>query len=166
MFYGKKQKNIKKNYEPFFDWLPHPIAAYVTLFGKPDYVNIDYFREINKKKINKKYLIQDLKIILVKKTLKCEIYFSNNQNKGRRDIEIEGSSGNLSFRGYSKEQLKYSSKSSKKRVYVKNKFTNPMNSLLNHIKFKRKNNQKDLLLSIKVIKILLKITEKINEFRK
>ena len=39
MKFGKYQRKYQSE-SPYFDWLPHPIAIYCYLFGKPSKVKI------------------------------------------------------------------------------------------------------------------------------
>ena len=72
MKFGKYQRKYQSE-SPYFDWLPHPIAIYCYLFGKPSKVKIKKKMRYLKKN---NYKFQDLHFLLErKKILKQKFIF-------------------------------------------------------------------------------------------
>tara|TARA_Y100000591_G_C21718206_1_gene637280 strand:+ start:45 stop:1004 length:960 start_codon:yes stop_codon:yes gene_type:complete len=169
--FGKYQKIYKsnridaKNMQklPFFDWMPHPIAILVKLFGYPKDIKLvkNKFFKI------KNYIFQDLKLKFIYKNFDANILFSNKQKKSNRDIVIKSNKNYIIYSGQSKKilnsSISYSKASFKKFDINKNlifKTSGAQNNLYytidNFIKksYSKKNNLK---FDIQVMTILFKI---------
>ena len=157
MIFGKHQKNYKKSL-PYFDWLPHPIAIFCFLFGKPNKINI----EKNKIKKKNNCNFQDLHLSLVRQNIKANINFSNNFKLPRRLVKIIGSKGTIIYNGYGKNKLSILKNDKKKIVYKDSKYTPITNILKKFSKLiENKKNKNDVLLSLNVMERLLKIKKNI-----
>ena len=157
MTYGKYQKIYKNKMSPFFDWFPHPLATSIDILGVPSKIKIlkNEFFKINK------FFFQKLiiKFYLKKKTV--YIHFSNSLKSPKRRIEIKGDRGTIIFDGYQKKSLWYV-KNSKKQI-IKYKEMHSIENMLSQlkVKFKKRNKINDINISIKVMKTLFKIQQKI-----
>jgi predicted dehydrogenase len=97
-FFGKLLKIYNdKNYLPYFDWLPHPLAILEKFFNlnvKPNIIkNIIY------KKNNKYFQILDIDFYKKKKKL-FKIFFSNSNKNKKRQLLVYGDKGIISYDGY------------------------------------------------------------------
>lgn len=161
LYFGKKDHYFIKNiineyYLPHFEWLPHPLAIIIDLFKDQNY----NLKISEKRKINKKKIIQNLQVMLKGKNVNIEINFSNDYKKSRRDIIISGSKSSIIYKGYNKRKLYL--KKNDKSLFIKSDDIDPIKNLLNSfiIQYKEKKNNKDdkkiMLLSSKY---LFKITK-------
>ena len=140
LIYGKvdlyPMKNIVNKYRlPHFEWLPHPLAVILDLFKDQNYkIQLN-----EKRKIYKKKLYQDLKIFFLGKKIKIEINFSNNLKNKKRNLEIFGTNGSLSYMGYNRKKCYF--KKNNKINYLNSVEINPLKNLLNNFKIKYKNKE-------------------------
>ena len=101
MFYGKNEI-INKYKDPFFDWLPHPLAIIVNFFNKiKKYKILNYSRSLKKKTIK-----EELRIVFDVKNFKIFVNFSNNFNSPQKKIMIYKKNRNLFYDGYKKQNQK------------------------------------------------------------
>ena len=159
--FGKYQKirkfNIrskKKYFLPSFDWLPHPLAIAIKLAGFPKKISIIK----NNLFIKKKYIFQKCNIRLFCKKKIVNINFSNEYSIPKKRVKIKGSKATLIYDGYKKNMLL---KKSKGKFFNKI-FYDPVNSFENLLKLfyfsiKKKYSKNDIYFAYKVMQILLKI---------
>ena len=138
LVYGKIDpyliSNIKNKYKlPHFEWLPHPLAIIIDLFKDQNFE----IKLNEKRKIYKKKLYQNLKILFTGKKINIEINFSNNFKNRKRNLEIFGTKGGLLYKGYNKKKCFF--KKNKKINYINSSEIDPIKNLLNNFKFKYKN---------------------------
>ena len=169
--FGKYQKIYKsnridsKNMQklPFFDWMPHPIAILVKLFGCPNDIKLikNKFLKI------KGYIFQDLKLKFIYKNFDAYIIFSNKQKKSKRDVVVKSNKNYLVYSGQSNKILKSStsySKASFKKFDINKKLIFKTSGIQNNLyytidNFVKKSNSKknNLGFDIQVMTILFKI---------
>ena len=146
-----------KNMLPYFDWLPHPIAIVIKLFGLPTKINV----EKSKIDIKKNYIFQKIHLKLLCRGKTIDIYFSNNYKAPKRTIEIYGDKGYIKYDGYKKKSLSLKLKKKKIESFSFNK--TPIENLLKifqkAIIYKKKIN--DVNLSIKTMRIIFSIQQKL-----
>ena len=101
MFYGKNEI-INKYKDPFFDWLPHPLAIIINFFNRiKKYKILNYSRSLKKKTIK-----EELRIVFDVKNFKIFVNFSNNFNSPQKKIMIYKKNRNLFYDGYKKQNQK------------------------------------------------------------
>jgi len=156
--FGKFDSTYKdRNYLPFYDWMPHPLAILFSIsnfFLNP----IVEYNNITKKQGS---FFQDITVTLKsKKTKLVRINYSNKRKKKVRKIIIHGSKGSISYDGYNDKNNYIFIK--KKIMIPKSKIT-PMQNAINSLYYISKNSNyySDLNLSLKIQKILEKIKKKI-----
>ncbi len=157
--FGKFDNTYKdKNYLPFYDWLPHPLAI-LFLIAKNLYNPTIEYNKIIKKNGS---FFQDIIISLKSSNIKLiRIRYSNIRKKKIRKLKIYGSKGLICYDGYDYKKNNIYTK--EKIIIPKNKKT-PMQNVLNFLDYISKNKiyYSDLNLSLKVQKILEKLKNKIN----
>lgn len=98
MIYGKKDfSNTYK--KPFFDWLPHPLSIIINFFGQPKRLDILNYS----KKIKKKFIIENLKILFDLKIFSVVLKFSNDLNVYSKKIFIYKKEKKQIYNGYLKK---------------------------------------------------------------
>lgn len=156
--FGKFDKTYKdKNYLPFHDWLPHPLAILFTISKNLYNPAVEYNKIIKK---NGSFF-QDIIITLKASNIKLiRVRYSNIKKQKIRKIKIYGSNGSICYDGYNHN---------KNNIYTKKKFfipkskKTPMQNVLNFLDYISKNKiyYSDLNLSLKVQKIIEKLNKKI-----
>ena len=161
--FGKFQKIYRQNKNtvyPYFDWLPHPLAIAISLAGPAQKINMIHADTV----IIKKYIFQKIHLSLNCKNKKIDIFFSNNYKRPRRLIEIKGEKGTVIYDLYKKKSVICKLKNKKTELYSFNNFT-PLENLL--IQFRKlianRINVNDLNLSIKVMKIIFSLKNKVEK---
>ena len=150
LVYGKIDvypvENIKNIYQlPHFEWLSHPLAIIIDLFKDQNFeVKVNENRKIYRKK-----LYQNLNILFLGKKINIEINFSNYFKNRKRNLEIFGTKGSLSYKGYNKKKCYL--KKNNKINYINSSDINPIKNLLENFKSKFKSKKfsddKKLILS-------------------
>ncbi len=150
LVYGKIDvypvENIKNiNQLPHFEWLSHPLAIIIDLFKDQNFeVKVNENRKIYRKK-----LYQNLNILFLGKKINIEINFSNYFKNRKRNLEIFGTKGSLSYKGYNKKKCYL--KKNNKINYINSSDINPIKNLLENFKSKFKSKKfsddKKLILS-------------------
>lgn len=124
-FFGKFLKIYKdKDFLPYFDWLPHPLAILEKFFNLNVYPNVK--KNIIYKKNNKYYQILDIDFYRNKKKL-FKIFFSNSKKIKKRQLIVYGDKGIISYDGYVQKN-NYILTNNKKFFY--NKQISTLNNLL------------------------------------
>ena len=159
MKFGKYQRKYQSE-SPYFDWLPHPIAIYCYLFGKPSKVKI----KKNEKFKKNNYKFQDLHFLLERKNIKAKIHFSNNFKKPYRIVKIIGTKGSIIYNGYIKNHLFFLKNNKRiningniKKTPIRNLLDKFSDIILEKNKFKN-----DIMLSFNVMETLFKIQRKLS----
>jgi predicted dehydrogenase len=89
-----------KNYLPYFDWLPHPLAMLQKFFNLNISPNI--IKNVIYKKKNKYFQILDVDFYRNKKKL-FKIFFSNSKKIKKRQLLVYGDKGIISYDGYNQK---------------------------------------------------------------
>lgn len=98
MFYGKKEK-INSYKKPFFDWLPHPLSIIINFFGEPNEIRLLNY----KKKIEKKLILEKLKLLFNFNKFKIFLNFSNYMKIPLKKIVIHEKDKYQVYNGYEKK---------------------------------------------------------------
>ena len=162
--FGKFKKIYKINKKsntifPYFDWLPHPLAIAIKLVGFPKKIKI--LKE--KTTIKKKFIFQKMHLRLFCKQKIVDIFFSNDYKIPKRRIEIKGDRGLIKYDAYKTKSLILKVKNEKTISYSFNNTSleNILKVFYDAIIHKRKIN--DINLSVKVMKIIFLIQQKLNK---
>jgi predicted dehydrogenase len=89
-----------KNYLPYFDWLPHPLAMLQKFFNLNISPNI--IKNVIYKKKNRYFQILDVDFYRNKKKL-FKIFFSNSKKIKKRQLIVYGDKGIISYDGYNQK---------------------------------------------------------------
>jgi len=89
-----------KNYLPYFDWLPHPLAMLQKFFNLNISPNI--IKNVINKKKNRYFQILDVDFYRNKKKL-FKIFFSNSKKIKKRQLIVYGDKGIISYDGYNQK---------------------------------------------------------------
>lgn len=159
LFFGKIDPypiEIKNNIFklPHFEWLSHPLAIIIDLFNDQNF-NI---KLLEKRKIYRKKLLQNLKVKLLGKRNNIDINFSNNYKVKKRNLHICGSHAELIYKGYNKKKI--SVIKNKKTTFIKTQDTDPIKNLLKSFKlqYTKKKYLDDRKLILTSAKYLFKIS--------
>ena len=162
--FGKFKKIYKMNKKsntifPYFDWLPHPLAIAIKLVGFPKKIKI--LKE--KTAIKKKFIFQKMHLRLFCKQKTVDIFFSNDYKIPKRRFEIKGDRGIIKYDAYKAKSLILKVKNEKTVSYSFNNTSleNILKVFHDAIIHKRKIN--DMNLSVKVMKIIFLIQQKLNK---
>lgn len=160
MKFGKFQNIYQGKNQPYFEWLPHPLALTIKLMGLP--LKTKLFKNITV--IKNKRIFQEMNLELIAKKKITNISFSNSYINPKREIKIIGSNGYIKYDASNINRLIIKIKNKKKTEY-RFKNNSPMEYLLknfhNMIKYNKKN--EDFNLSLNVMKILLSLDKKIKK---
>ncbi len=142
---------------PYFDWLPHPLAIVIKLFGLPNEINV-MKSELNTKR---SYIYQRIHLRLSCKKKTIDIYFSNDYKVPKRKIEIYGNKGYIKYDGYKKKSLLLKLKKNKIKKF--SFYKTPIENLLDIFQkaIVNKNKTNDINLSIKIMRIIFLIQQKL-----
>ena len=162
--FGKFKKIYKINKKsntifPYFDWLPHPLAIAIKLAGFPKKIKILKEKTI----IKKKFIFQKMHLRLFCKQKTVDIFFSNDYKIPKRRFEIKGDRGLIKYDAYKTKSLMLKVKNEKTISYSFNNTSleNILKVFHDAIIHKRKIN--DINLSVKVMKIIFLIQQKLNK---
>lgn len=157
-YFGKFSKNYRdKNFLPYKDWLPHPLALILTIVKKASLKRV-ILNNINKKKNS---FFQDISLFLkCSNNIQAKIFFSNRKKKKRRNIIVYGKKGKLNYDGYD-YQNNFIEKN--KRSFFNSLKPSPMDTILNKLHRLTLNKMfcSDLRLSLDVEKIIANIKRSI-----
>ena len=159
-YFGKFDSTYKdRNYLPFYDWMPHPLAILFSISNSNSFLNpiVEYNNIINKKGS----FFQDITLSFKNKKVKLvRINYSNKRKKKVRKIIIQGSKGLISYDGYNDKNNYIFIK---KKIMIPKRKISPMQNVINSLYLISKNSNyySDLNLSLKIQKILEKIKKKI-----
>jgi scyllo-inositol 2-dehydrogenase (NADP+) len=163
--FGKYKKIYKSNIPniiyPYFDWLPHPLAISIVLFGSPKDVKILSI----KTRVSKNFIFQKMHLQLIYTKQNVDILFSNDVQVPKRKFTIKGKKGSITYDAYKKKSLLLKIKN-KKDIFCKFNKTSPLKNLLNSFYSSIINKKKinDLQLSIKVMNTLFVIQKKLKKY--
>ena len=156
-YFGKFDSTYKdRNYLPFYDWMPHPLAILFSISSKLTNPVVEH------NYIERRHgsFFQDIIVTLKAKKIKLiRIKFSNRKKVKARKIVIHGAKGLISYDGYNHNNNYIFIK--KKIIFPKTKKT-PMQSIIKHLYLLSisKIFYSDLNLSLKIQKILEEIKNK------